>query len=85
MRGGWVTVRISQRLDRTVVAVVLSIPALLAAGALYDSRFLSPDYLLLQLQVAFYLQSIHRVQRKPMGEMHVVPTAHFYLKMYAGI
>jgi ribose transport system permease protein len=70
-----VTVPMSQRLDRTVVAVVLSIPVLLVAGALYDSRFLSPDYLLLQLQVASFLGVIAT------GLMPVVLLGHIDLSI----
>jgi ribose transport system permease protein len=45
----------AQRPERAVIAVTASIPALLAAGALYDARFLSLDYLLQQLQVASFM------------------------------
>jgi ribose transport system permease protein len=67
--------RMAQRIDRGVAAAVLSIPALLAAGALYDSRFLSPDYLLQQLQVASFLGVIAT------GLMPVVLLGHIDLSI----
>jgi len=69
------SVAMAQRIDRGVLAAVLSIPALLAAGALYDARFLSPDYLLQQLQVASFLGVIAT------GLMPVVLLGHIDLSI----
>jgi len=44
-----------RRTDRAVLAAIGCNVVLLAAGALYDSNFLSADYLLQQLQVASFL------------------------------
>jgi ribose transport system permease protein len=44
-----------KRVDRAVLAVIACIVALLIGGALYDRNFVSPDYLLQQLQVASFL------------------------------
>src|SRR3974390_1669325 len=46
---------ILKRGDPTVLAVVGFIVALLLIGSLYSANFLSPDYLLQQLQVASFL------------------------------
>jgi len=43
------------RMDRAVVAAFACIIALLLVGSLYSSSFLSPEYLLQQLQVASFL------------------------------
>src|SRR3954470_3417901 len=44
-----------RRTDRAVLAAIGCNAVLLAAGALYDANFLSPAYLLQQLQVAAFL------------------------------
>lgn len=44
-----------RRTDRAVLAAIACNVVLLAAGALYDRNFLSPAYLLQQLQVASFL------------------------------
>src|SRR5271165_7056870 len=48
-------VRFLKRVDPIVLAVFGCIVALLFIGSLYSSNFLSPDYLLQQLQVASFL------------------------------
>jgi ribose transport system permease protein len=48
-------VGILKRIDPIVLAVLACILALLLVGSLYSSNFLSPDYLLQQLQVASFL------------------------------
>jgi ribose transport system permease protein len=48
-------VGILKRIDPIVLAVLACIVALLLVGSLYSSNFLSPDYLLQQLQVASFL------------------------------
>jgi ribose transport system permease protein len=50
-----VRVRRSKRIDPVVSAAFASIVALLIIGSLYSSNFLSPAYLLQQLQVASFL------------------------------
>jgi ribose transport system permease protein len=47
--------RILKRIDPIVLAVFGCIIALLAVGSFYSSNFLSPEYLLQQLQVASFL------------------------------
>jgi ribose transport system permease protein len=44
-----------RQIDRALLAALGCIVVLLIAGALYDRNFLSPDYLLQQLQVASFL------------------------------
>jgi ribose transport system permease protein len=46
---------ILKRVDPIVLAVLACIVALLLVGSIYSSNFLSPDYLLQQLQVASFL------------------------------
>jgi ribose transport system permease protein len=46
---------ILRRIDPIVLAVLACIVALLLVGSIYSSNFLSPDYLLQQLQVASFL------------------------------
>jgi ribose transport system permease protein len=48
-------IRILKRIDPIVLAVVGCIIALLLVGSFYSSNFLSPEYLLQQLQVASFL------------------------------
>ena len=64
-----------QRIDRALVAAIGCIVVLLVAGALYDSNFLSPDYLLQQLQVAAFLGVIAT------GVMLVVVLGHIDLSI----
>jgi ribose transport system permease protein len=61
--------------DRALLAAIAFIALLLVAGALYDSNFLSPDYLLQQLQVAAFLGVIAT------GVMIVVLLGHIDLSI----
>lgn len=63
------------RIDRPLVAAIGCIVALLIAGALYDRNFVSPDYLLQQLQVAAFLGVIAT------GVMLVVLLGHIDLSI----
>jgi len=64
-----------RRIDRALVAATGCIVVLLIAGALYDRNFLSPDYLLQQLQVAAFLGVIAT------GVMLVVLLGHIDLSI----
>lgn len=66
---------IVRRIDKAVLAACGCILVLLAAGALYSSNFLSPDYLLQQLQVASFLGVIAT------GVMVVVLLGHIDLSI----
>ncbi|HSS03175.1 MAG TPA: ABC transporter permease, partial [Kofleriaceae bacterium] len=61
--------------DRALLAAIAFIAVLLVAGALYDSNFLSLDYLLQQLQVAAFLGIIAT------GVMLVVLLGHIDLSI----
>jgi len=63
------------RVDRSLLAVTGCIVVLLIGGALYDRNFLSPDYLLQQLQVAAFLGVIAT------GVMLVVLLGHIDLSI----
>jgi ribose transport system permease protein len=63
------------RIDRALLAASGCIVVLLVAGALYDPNFLSPDYLLQQLQVASFLGVIAT------GVMLVVVLGHIDLSI----
>ena len=63
------------RTDRALLAAIAFIVLLLVAGALYDSNFLSLDYLLQQLQVAAFLGVIAT------GVMLVVLLGHIDLSI----
>jgi ribose transport system permease protein len=63
------------RIDRALLAVIGCIIVLLVAGALYDSNFISLDYLLQQLQVAAFLGVIAT------GVMLVVLLGHIDLSI----
>jgi len=62
-------------IDRALLAAIGCIVVLLIAGALYDRNFLSPDYLLQQLQVASFLGVIAT------GVMLVVLLGHIDLSI----
>ena len=64
-----------RRIDRALLAAIGCIVVLLIAGALYDRNFLSPDYLLQQLQVASFLGVIAT------GVMLVVLLGHIDLSI----
>jgi len=66
---------IFRRIDRALLAAMGCIVVLLIAGALYDRNFLSPDYLLQQLQVASFLGVIAT------GVMLVVLLGHIDLSI----
>lgn len=51
----WILRRILRRIDPVALAAGGCVIALLFVGSLYSSNFLSPDYLLQQLQVASFL------------------------------
>lgn len=63
------------RVDRALLAAMGCIVVLLIGGALYDRNFLSPDYLLQQLQVASFLGVIAT------GVMLVVLLGHIDLSI----
>src|SRR3954471_2616862 len=63
------------RIDRPLGAAIGCIVALLIAGALYDRTFISPEYLLQQLQVAAFLGVIAT------GVMLVVLLGHIDLSI----
>ena len=63
------------RIDRALRAAIGCILVLLVAGALYDRNFVSPDYLLQQLQVAAFLGVIAT------GVMLVVLLGHIDLSI----
>ena len=63
------------RIDRALLAAMGCIVVLLVGGALYDRNFLSPDYLLQQLQVASFLGIIAT------GVMLVVLLGHIDLSI----
>src|SRR5688572_33422777 len=52
---GTALIGLLNRMDRAVLAAFACIIALLLVGSLYSSSFLSPEYLLQQLQVASFL------------------------------
>jgi len=64
-----------RQIDRALLAAIGCIVVLLIAGALYDRNFLSPDYLLQQLQVASFLGVIAT------GVMLVVLLGHIDLSI----
>jgi ribose transport system permease protein len=68
-------VAIIRRVDRAVLAACACIAALLVGGAIYEPNFLSPDYLLQQLQVASFLGVIAT------GVMLVVLLGHIDLSI----
>ena len=63
------------RIDKALVAATGCIAVLLVGGALYDRNFLSPDYLLQQLQVAAFLGVVAT------GVMLVVVLGHIDLSI----
>lgn len=67
--------RAFRRIDRALLAAIGCIVVLLVGGALYDRNFLSPDYLLQQLQVASFLGVIAT------GVMLVVLLGHIDLSI----